>query len=171
MTSDFIIKLIADGLIVVIALLATIALLFGTPKNGRYAAYCRILMAGLTAYLVAKLIASVYQPEIERPFELLGEHAKAAFLNNPGFPSDHALFAMVLSLAVWFETNLKKLGLLLFGLTIVMSIGRVLALVHTPLDVIGGIVIACSGIVWYQWRPKVAHKKPVKNTGSHKTQK
>lgn len=171
MSYDFFIKLIADGTVFVIAAIAIAALLIAVPRGHRYQAYCRILMAGLTAYLVAKLIGSVYQPAAERPFELLGVDAGAAFLNNPGFPSDHALFAMALSLAVWFETNLKKLGLMLFGLTIVMSIGRVVALVHTPLDVIGGMVIACSGIVWYQWRPKLVRKKHSKNTSSQKIQK
>ena len=27
---------------------------------------------------------------------------------------------------------------------------RVIALVHTPLDVVGGLLIACVGIVWYK---------------------
>jgi len=34
-------------------------------------------------------------------------------------------------------------------LIIVVAVGRVLALVHTPADVIGGIVIALIGSIWY----------------------
>lgn len=143
------IKLLADGTIVPIVLIAGYVLLFKIPKQERFEAYSRILMAGLTAYLIAKLIGSVYQPSGERPFEILGVSAGASYLNNPGFPSDHALFAAFLTFAVWFEGRQKKLGILLLILTVIMCLGRVLALVHTPLDVVGGIVVAAFGALWY----------------------
>jgi membrane-associated phospholipid phosphatase len=167
---ELIIKLIADGAVVVIALVAAGALLFFVPNKQKFDAYARILMAGLTAYLVAKLVGSIYQPAMERPFELLGQAAGASFLNNPGFPSDHVLFAMTLSLAVWFETKRHKLAIFLLILTVLMGIGRVLALVHTPLDVLGGIVFACAGALWYQWPVKRRAKKH-HDTLSPKTQK
>lgn len=125
-------------------------------------------MAGLTCYFLAKVLGYFFQPAIERPFELLGKAAGAAYLNNPGFPSDHALFATFLSLAVWFETRYRKLAVILFISTLVMSIGRVLALVHTPLDVIGGIVLGFTGIFWYDLPLK---KKKNHTTVSHKKQK
>ena len=171
MTIELIIRLIADGTVVVIALLATTALLVGVPNKRKFEVYSRILMAGLTAYLAAKLIGAVYQPATERPFELLGLQPDAAYINNPGFPSDHVLFATVLSLAVWFETNYNKLAYLLFGLTVVMSIGRVLALVHTPLDVIGGMIIALIGSVWYiQPKHLKSYRNRRKNIRSQKVQ-
>jgi undecaprenyl-diphosphatase len=116
-------------------------------------------MAGLTAYLVAKLLGTIYQPATERPFELLGLEAGASYLNNPGFPSDHALFAAFLTLAVWFEARTKKIAIVLLVLTILVCLGRVLALVHTPIDVMGGILVACTGALWYVQ----AGKKPVLN--------
>ena len=149
MISHTIIKLFADGLIIPIVLLAGYALLFSIPHGHRFEAYARILMAGLTAYLVAKLLGSVYQPSGERPFEILGVAPGASYLNNPGFPSDHALFASFLTLAVWFETKRKNLAIFLASLTVLMCIGRVLALVHTPLDVTGGILVSCIGALWY----------------------
>lgn len=117
-------------------------------------------MAGLTAFLIAKLLGTLYQPAIERPFEALGVEAGASYLNNPGFPSDHALFVMAITLAVWFETRMKKTTIVLLALTLVVCVGRVLALVHTPLDVIGGILVAMTGMVWYLNVPerKKAHK-------------
>ena len=168
---ELLIKLIADGAVVVVAFTAAWALLFLIPNNRKFEAYARILMAGLTAYLVAKLVASIYQPAAERPFELLGQVAGASYLNNPGFPSDHALFAMTLTLAVWFETRRKKLAIFLLILTLLMCIGRVLALVHTPLDVIGGILFACLGTVWYDWKLVYAQKNNHHDTHSHKIQK
>ncbi|OGL22100.1 hypothetical protein A2707_01990 [Candidatus Saccharibacteria bacterium RIFCSPHIGHO2_01_FULL_45_15] len=149
MASETIIKIMADGLVIPIVLIAAYALLFKLKDNKRYEAYCRILMAGLTAYLLAKLLGTLYQPAGERPFELLGTEPGASYLNNPGFPSDHALFTAAITFAVWFESRSRKLAITVGVLTILVSVGRVLALVHTPLDVIGGIVVAAVGAAWY----------------------
>lgn len=148
------IHLIADGTLIPVVLIGIYALVYKIPAGHRYEAYCRILMSGLTAFLVAKLMATVYQPVGERPFELLGVSAGAAYLPNPGFPSDHALFATAITLAVWFETRHKILTGALVVLVVLIGIGRVLALVHTPLDITGGIVAACVGGLWYLTAPK-----------------
>jgi len=143
------IKLIADGTLIPIVLIGIYALVAKVPAGNKYAAYSRVLMAGLTALLVAKLMANVYQPETLRPFELLGVPPGAAFLPNPGFPSDHALLATAITLAVWFETKSKPLTITLLILLVLLGVGRVLALVHTPVDIIGGVVAACVGGLWY----------------------
>lgn len=139
----------ADWALVLAVVLGPYALLFKLPKGQRVKAYSRVLMAGLTAYLLAKFIGSIYQPSTGRPFELLGVAAGASFMNNPGFPSDHCLFMTALTLAVWFETRQKITSVILVGLTAVTCVGRVLALVHTPIDVVGGVVIASMGAIWY----------------------
>lgn len=149
MNQEFLIRVIADGLVIPIVLIGAYALIFKVPKEHRLDSYKRILVAGLTAYLFAKLISVIYQPEYLRPFELLGTAAGASFLNNPGFPSDHALFITAITCAVWFETRQKAITALLAGLTIIVCVGRVLALVHTPADVIGGVIIAIIGALWY----------------------
>jgi len=149
MTIQTIIEFLADGAVIPIVLIAGYALLFKVPKGHRYEAYTRILMAGLTSYLLAKLLGAAYQPSGERPFEILGVEPGASYLNNPGFPSDHALFTAFLTLAVWFETRQKFLGMTLVALTLMVCVGRVLALVHTPLDIIGGLVVASIGALWY----------------------
>ncbi len=158
MATQTFIRLFADGLIIPIVLLAGYALLFLVPRGHRFESYSRILMAGLTAYLVAKLIGTVYQPSEGRPFELLGLAPGALYLNNPGFPSDHALFTAFLTLAVWFETRRKSMAVTLAVLTALVCIGRVLALVHTPLDVIGGITVASIGALWYGSYNKLSPK-------------
>lgn len=149
MTTEFFIRLIADGAVIPVVLLGAYALLFHVSKDKRYEAYSRVLMAGLTAFLVAKLVGFIYQPALVRPFQELGVDAGASFLDNPGFPSDHALFTTAIVLAVWFETRNKLITAVLIGLTVLVAAGRVLALVHTPLDVVGGVVIACIGALWY----------------------
>lgn len=142
-------KLLADGLMIPIILLAAWALLTKVTAHYRYDTYMRIFMAGISSYLLAKFAGALWQPESLRPFEQMGVKAGASFLNNPGFPSDHALFAMFLTLAVWYGTKSRKLAIIMFLLTILMCVGRVIALVHTPLDVVGGIIIASIGGVWY----------------------
>jgi len=148
---EAIIILLADGAIIPIVLIAGFALLFKVPRGQRMQVYSRILIAGLTAYLVAKLLGTIY-PSTERPFEALGLEAGASYLENPGFPSDHMLFAVFLTLAVWFETRQKMLTIVLVILTVLVGVGRVLALVHTPLDVVGGAVVAMFGALWYLQR-------------------
>ncbi|MCX6728511.1 MAG: phosphatase PAP2 family protein [Candidatus Saccharibacteria bacterium] len=149
MIQDFLIKVAADYVLILIILIGAYALVFKIPKERRFKAYCRILVAGLTAYLLAKLVGSIYQPEALRPFELMGKTAGASYLNNAGFPSDHVLFATAIVCAVWFETKQKSITWILAVLVLVVAVGRVLALVHTPIDVIGGVVFALAGSLWY----------------------
>jgi membrane-associated phospholipid phosphatase len=141
MTAEFLIRLIADYSVIAVVLIGAWALLFKIPKGQRFQAYSRILMAGF--------LATIYQPSDLRPFEILGVDPGASYLNNPGFPSDHALFVTAIAAAVWFETRLKKVSLMLAALVVIVCLGRVLALVHTPLDVVAGVGIALVGALWY----------------------
>ena len=149
MNPDIFIRIAADGVMIPIILIGAYALIFKVPKGKRLESYSKILMAGLTAYLLAKLVGSIYQPSGLRPFELIGTAAGASFVNNPGFPSDHILLASAITCAVWFTNKQKAVTLILALLVVVVGVGRVLALVHTPIDVIGGIVFALVGSLWY----------------------
>lgn len=162
MSVDMIIRLAADAAVIPVVLLGAWALLFKIPKGKRFESYSRVLLAGLTAYMLAKFIGTVYQPATLRPFELLGVDPGASFLNNPGFPSDHALFVTAITCAVWFETRHKAVSTVLVALVVLVCVGRVLALVHTPLDVIGGIGIALLGALWYS---NVPRKQEVRGHG------
>lgn len=165
MTFELIIRIIADGAVIPVVLIGAYMLLFKIPRGQRFEAYSRVLMAGLTAYLIAKFAAVIYQPALERPFELLGAEAGALFLNNPGFPSDHALFVTAITCAVWFETRHKLVSIILATLVLLICIGRVLALVHTPMDVIFGVIIGLLGALWYLERGKQKRfKRPLRAT-------
>ena len=167
MSPDFLIRLIADYAVIAVVLIGAWALVFKIPKGQRFKAYSRILMAGLTAYLIAKFVATIYQPSDLRPFELLGVNPGASYLDNPGFPSDHALFVTAILCAVWFETRMKKVSLILAALVIVVCIGRVLALVHTPFDVIAGVGIALVGALWYSNETRTSVVKDSENRETH----
>lgn len=137
--SDLLIKIIADWMIMAVIALGGVGFLILT-KGNRYQAMARAVFAGLVALLTAKLASLFYQGE--RPFVLLGEEPKAVFLNNPGFPSDHTLLVFVITFVVWSTTKNVPLTLVLLIMSSLVASGRVIALVHTPIDVIGGIVCA-----------------------------
>lgn len=143
------IRLLADGLMFPIVLIALVTLWRSLPVNQWLRAISNVVMAGLITFMFAKFLGAIWQPGARRPFEEMGLEPGAAFLPNPGFPSDHALFAMFLTITVFFVAKKPKIAVLLFGLTMLVAAGRVLALVHTPLDVIAGIVVACIGGLWY----------------------
>ncbi len=144
-------RFIADWLMIGIFGLAMYAFVCKVPRKQWWYWAWRIALAGVTCYAAARLVGHFYQPAELRPFQMLGVEPGAAYLDNPGFPSDHALFAMFLTLAVWYATHSKALAGTMLTMTLLVCVGRVLALVHTPLDVIGGIVIAWSGVVWYYY--------------------
>jgi membrane-associated phospholipid phosphatase len=107
-------------------------------------------MAGVTALVAGKLLSLLYVSG-ERPFEELSiEPVAKTYLNNPGFPSDHVLLAVTITLIVWAAAHRSKLSILLAVLSLLVGIGRVAGLVHTPADVIGGIFAATVGVsLWY----------------------
>lgn len=150
------VRFAADGLLIFIAAVSGVLgcywVLYKQRSLGRVAPYA--IMAGLTSLLVAKLVSLVYQPSAARPYIEKGLEAGAAYIDNPGFPSDHALLATVIVLMVYVLTPYKKVAITLALLVIVMGLARVVALVHTPLDVVGGIAIACIGALWYRGLPK-----------------
>ena len=146
---QFVISILADWLLLSIILMSLYMFIWKVKGSTRYDVYAHIFMAGMTSYLMAKIAAQIWQPTGLRPFEVMGTQAGASFLNNPGFPSDHALFAMFLTIAVWYATRNRVVTIVLLLLTVGLCVGRVLALVHTPTDVIGGIVIALLGSTWY----------------------
>lgn len=62
-------------------------------------------------------------------------------INESGysFPSGHAAFYFALSMAVYLYN--KKLGVILFVVSLIMGIARIYAGVHWPSDILGGIVV------------------------------
>lgn len=144
------VDLFADkGLIAILLIAAAAGVLWlvkDKPNLKQVAPY--VLMAGLTSLLVGKLI-SLLPVQTVRPFVEKGVEAGAAFIDNPGFPSDHALLATVVVLAVYVLTPYKKLSYGLMLLVALMCVARVMALVHTPLDIAGGIFAGLIGGVWY----------------------
>jgi PAP2 superfamily. len=108
-----------------------------------------IVLAFLLAFLVAQLF-HLLPVEIYRPYQIVMRRPLIIPSTDTPFPSDHVMMAFALALAITFMTRFKKISLIGYALAVCVALGRVLALVHSPLDVFGGILCAVIGAaVWY----------------------
>lgn len=148
---DEIIRFAADGLLVLIlAVAAVFGVYYIVWKQHLVTRVAPVaVMAGLTALLVAKLISLLYQPSSVRPYIEQGVSAGASYIDNPGFPSDHALLAAVVVIMLFMVTPYKKVAIVLAVAATLMSAARVAALVHAPIDILGGVLAATLGALWY----------------------
>lgn len=151
---ELIVKFLADGLFVVLLVGAGLTLLLGTSWRTKLTYYPYVIMAGLTSLLIGKLLSIVYQPTNERPFIQQGLEAGAAYIDNPGFPSDHVLLATIVALTTIVFLKNRWLRVAMAVAVLAIGVGRVLALVHTPMDIVGGIIAGLSGGVWYWYLTK-----------------
>ena len=142
---DTLIVIGAKYLIFVIAFLAVIYTLL-SEKTVR----CSIIKLALLAFPIAFLVALVAGQLFydTRPF--VAEHVEPLIPHGAdnGFPSDHTLFAMVAAATIFVYR--RKLGVFLGILAVLVSVSRVFAKVHYPIDIMGSIVIsvAATCIAW-----------------------
>lgn len=90
------------------------------------------------AYILGKIAGLLYFTP--RPFAELGIAPLVPHIADNGFPSEHTLYAMTIALVVYFAN--KKVGVMLILLALLVGVGRVLAEVHRPIDVLGSVSIA-----------------------------
>lgn len=89
-------------------------------------------------YIVAKIAGHFfYDP---RPFVQMHITPLIPHAPDNGFPSDHTLISAAFA-SILFVFN-KKWGIIAFILAILVGISRVYVHVHSPIDVIGSLVIS-----------------------------
>ena len=102
------------------------------------------VITGLTAWITAlTLKLLIYAP---RPFVTHDAiHPLFEYGGYDSFPSGHALLFTAITIAAWHHQ--KGLGILVGCVSILIMASRVIAGIHYPLDIIGGILIG-SIIAW-----------------------
>lgn len=120
------------------------------PKT-RKALFILAIIAIPIAYGVGELTGFLI--ENPRPFVVEGVAPLIPHVPNNGFPSTHALIAMTVASVVFVHN--RKAGYVLFALALLVGLGRVMALVHNPIDVLGSTVIALA----VTWCATVASKR------------
>ncbi|PIR70633.1 MAG: hypothetical protein COU46_00455 [Candidatus Niyogibacteria bacterium CG10_big_fil_rev_8_21_14_0_10_42_19] len=94
--------------------------------------------AFVSRFVVAQFIRFLY--DRPRPFEVL-ESARQIVEHSMGhaFPSGHASFTFGLAIAVYFYR--PKIGVIFIAAAFLVSISRVVAGIHWPLDIISGALV------------------------------
>jgi len=88
-------------------------------------------------YLIAQMARLFYfnpRPFVVGNFIPLIPHAP-----DNGFPSDHVLLSSSLAILIFYYN--RRFGIILWISAVLVGISRVLAGVHHPIDVIGGLII------------------------------
>ena len=122
-----------------------------TTKNLKVQFIVASIIAGAIAFMLSRIASKLYYDP--RPF--VTEHVKPliAHANDNGFPSDHALLTMTLTAITYFYN--KKIALAMLLLTVIVGVARILAKIHSPLDIgagwLFGIVGAVAGYYLTLW--------------------
>ena len=148
---DAVIVFVANYLYLFVILILGIAVL-QESKDKRVKFVAAIIVSGIIAFILSRIAGKIYYDK--RPF--VREHIKPLFYHKPdnGFPSDHALLTGTLTAIAYFYN--KKWATVMLIPTILIGIARVLARVHSPLDIAGGWVFGIIGsfagyylVEWY----------------------
>ncbi len=134
----------AKDLFIVIFVLAALAWVrLSDKKKLQFAA--TFIIAGVAAMALINIFGFLYYHP--RPFVL--SHTTplvSAGLDN-AFPSEHTVLSATMAAIIYFFS--KRLGVLAFGLAILVGASRVAAHVHYAVDIIAGLMIgiaaACAG--------------------------
>lgn len=100
---------------------------------------------GFASYGITKIIETLIKGlfYIPRPYIALGKPSLALFPpTDSSFPSGHASSAFLLATIIFLYN--KRLGIVFYIIAVMIGVGRVLALVHYPIDIAGGALLGIS---------------------------
>lgn len=96
-----------------------------------------VFVCSVTAWVVARVLKIFINTD--RPFTAL-TNVQALFNDTSfAFPSGHATFFGALALLIFFHH--KKTGLVFMLFALIISVARIMAGVHFPVDILGGFAI------------------------------
>lgn len=97
----------------------------------------RIIVTVILAYALSEAIKAIFY--LPRPFVAEGFIPLFPHEADGSFPSSHAVILSALGGSIFFGE--RKVGIALVVLAAIVGTARVLAGIHYPLDIIGGIVL------------------------------
>ena len=123
-----------------------------TNKSQKWAMQ-RVVVLGVLGVMTAIVFEQLISVFIfrERPFAVIDQlTAYNVFVDSSSFPSLHTAMSVAFA-GAWLWSGHKKIGWLLMLWALIIGISRVIAGVHYPTDIIGGIG---SGLLasWLVWR-------------------
>lgn len=126
---------------------STLCILLLANKNDRRKLICLAAIALPIAFIIGKTLNHfIFNP---RPFVVEKVQPLISHAANNGFPSDHTLFSMVIAGIIF--VYYRRLGILLIFLAFFVGLGRILAKVHHPVDIIASTVIAAIAVYLAWW--------------------
>lgn len=116
-----------------------------------------VFFSGILSWVLAHLFKFFFH--LERPIEMLSQVQTLFSKTDYAFPSGHATFFTALALAIYFSH--KKAGYLFMFFALLISFARVMAGVHFPVDILGGIILGIfvSFLVQYFYSSQFAYFK------------
>lgn len=122
-----------------IFMLVLVYLWFSSSMEKRRSAFnsgLSVLLGMITSYVISLFY---YHP---RPFvENLGTQL-IPHAPDSSFPSDHTTFIFSIAVMLLFNKATRKVGFILFVLSIISGLSRVYGGVHFPLDILGAMLVA-----------------------------
>jgi undecaprenyl-diphosphatase len=147
---DSLIIFCAKYLILLIPLLAALAFYQASPKH-RKAIFVSLVAAVVIAAILDKIAGKLYydpRPFVTHNFKPLIIHAA-----DNGFPSEHSLFSVTISASL--IAYRRRLGLAALAVSLIIGIARVAAHVHSPIDIVGSVVLGAiagwAGVKLTKW--------------------
>jgi undecaprenyl-diphosphatase len=105
------------------------------------------LITTLIAWLITELIKNLINTR--RPYITNGgEPMTITTPDDAAFPSGHSTAAFAMAVSIWFHD--KKLGTLYMISAFLVAMGRIMANVHYPLDIIVGALIGTLTSVTFE---------------------
>jgi undecaprenyl-diphosphatase len=96
------------------------------------------LISSIIAWVVVEMLKSL--TETTRPFVLDGSDPLTLTIpNGHAFPSAHTAVAFAIAVTIWLHD--RAVGYVFILLALLVGVGRIMANVHSPIDIIGGAVV------------------------------
>ena len=106
-----------------------------------------VILSGIIALSLSWLASKFYYHP--RPFVVENIKPLVAQEADNSFPSNHMLLATNLALTIYFYN--RRIGIVMLVLALLVGLGRIGAHVHSPIDIIGSLILAAIGAWLGYW--------------------